>query len=78
MAIAVPIEIFELLEQKIGREEAKEVIKAIEASPGDWKSRQRLQNLPSQVGSQSAQVDFAQRWLPPPVGAVSNRQQPSA
>jgi len=32
MAIAVPIEIFELLEQKIGREEAKEVIKAIEAS----------------------------------------------
>lgn len=30
MATAIPIEVFELLEEKIGREEAKEVIKAIE------------------------------------------------
>jgi len=35
-------------------------------------------HLPSQVGSQSAKADFAQRWLPPPVGAVSNRQQSPA
>jgi cell division protein FtsB len=32
MATVIPIEIFELLEKKVGREEAKEVIKVIEAS----------------------------------------------
>jgi hypothetical protein len=32
MANAIPIEIFELLEQKIGREEAKEIIKIMESS----------------------------------------------
>ena len=32
MATVIPIEIFELLENKIGREEAKEVTKAIEAA----------------------------------------------
>ncbi len=32
MATAIPIEVFELLETKIGREEAKEVTKAIEAA----------------------------------------------
>ena len=32
MATALPIEIFELLEKKVGRDEAKEVIKIIDAS----------------------------------------------
>lgn len=32
MATTLPIEIYELLEKKVGREEAKEVIKVIEAS----------------------------------------------
>lgn len=32
MATTIPIEVFELLEEKIGRDEAKEVMKTIEAS----------------------------------------------
>jgi heme oxygenase len=32
MATAIPIEIFELLEKKVGREEAKEIIEVIDAA----------------------------------------------
>ncbi|MEK7845509.1 MAG: hypothetical protein AAB257_00905 [Nitrospinota bacterium] len=32
MAIVIPVDIFELLEKKMGREEAKEVVKVIEAT----------------------------------------------
>jgi hypothetical protein len=32
MAIAIPLDIFELLEKKVGREDAKEVVKIIEES----------------------------------------------
>jgi len=32
MAMAIPIEVFELLEKKVGREEAKEIIEVIDAA----------------------------------------------
>ncbi len=39
MATAIPIEVFELLEKKVGREEAKKVIEVIDAALETIKKR---------------------------------------